>query len=101
MYNHELPTCPGRGSLEQAGLPSKQGGKKPTRFSFLTELLAVKSLPAELQGWGVGGKGCLQREQPAAVHPQMAALWGRGRAGSHRPWIQEPGDKVAMPPSDP
>lgn len=31
----------------------------------------MKCLPAELQGWAVGGEACWAREQQAAVHPQL------------------------------
>lgn len=64
----------------------------------------MKCLPAELQGWAVGGEACWAREQQAAVHPQLQdgcfvgqregwllqSLDSGARAGGWGEWFRPP-----------
>lgn len=74
MYKHELPTCPRRGSLEQAGLPSKQGGKKPHLLLISHRASSSREVPA-CRAPGLGCGGGLPEEGAAGCNPPTALRW--------------------------
>ena len=112
MYKHELPTCPGRGSPEQAAPPSKRAKRKRKRkrkrktnhllLISNRSLLGLRSLFTEFPGprmWE--GKGWQELEwQSCSLLSKVAAPapLGRGRADFGRPQIWELGGKFGCAP---
>ena len=111
MYKHELPTCPGRGSPEQAAPPCKRAKRKTnkqTNHLLLISnrsLLGLWSLSTEFPGsrmWE--GKGWQELEwQSCSLLSKVAAPepLGRGRADFGRPQIWELGGKFGCTPIRP
>lgn len=91
MYKHELPTCPRRGSLEQAGLPSKQGEQQPPAFISHSASPSREVPACRAPGLGCGWGGCLESEQQAAVHPQLRAGCFVGQRGGWLPQTLDSG----------